>query len=260
MLVEALYGYWSNSLGLMSDAAHMCFDSTALAISLYASYVSKFPPDDDYPYGYARYEVLSGLINAIFLVFVGFSVLVEGVQRLLEPPVIDGSQLIVVAFLGLGINVVGLFFFRGSAEGEEDDSNLRGVFLHIMADAIGSLGVITSSFFIYTQQLYISDPICSLVISVLILTSTRSLFVDSIKILMQTDVNNRTADAKRRLESVPGVVTIAKFNVWKIAGKKHCLTATVVCAPGKWPGVTSRCAEAVRCEAIPDPVIELVFQ
>mmetsp|Transcript_8449 Transcript_8449/g.1158 ORF Transcript_8449/g.1158 Transcript_8449/m.1158 type:complete len:89 (+) Transcript_8449:926-1192(+) len=86
MFVEALYGYWTNSLGLISDSIHMAFDCTALGIGLYASYISKHPPDAEHPYGYTRHEVLSGFINGIFLVFVGLNVFEESIERILEPP------------------------------------------------------------------------------------------------------------------------------------------------------------------------------
>ena len=233
MFVEALYGYWSNSLGLMSDAAHMCFDSTALAIGLYASYVSKFPPDEDYSYGYSRYEVLSGLINGIFLVFVGFSVFVESIERIMEPPEINSEQLILVSVLGLLINVLGLCFFHDhSHDHEENDSNLHGVFLHILADALGSVGVITSSIFVHTMDLYIADPICSLIISLLIFLSIGPLLTDSVKVLMQRDVGGKTKKFRKVLAELPGTEAVEKIHAWKLAGDQYIVTSVVQARTG----------------------------
>jgi zinc transporter 5/7 len=118
MFVEAIYGFWNNSLGLISDAAHMCFDCTALFIGLYASYMAKFTSDKVYTYGYGRYEVLSGFVNGIFLIFVAFSVLAESIERILEPPEITTDNLLLVSVLGLLVNLVGLYWFHGDMGGE----------------------------------------------------------------------------------------------------------------------------------------------
>jgi zinc transporter 5/7 len=250
MVVEALYGYWSNSLGLMSDAAHMCFDATALAIGLYASYVSKFPPDEDYSYGYLRYEVLSGLINGIFLVFVGFSVFVESIERIMEPPEINSEQLILVSVLGLGINALGLCFFHDhSHDHEENDSNLHGVFLHILADALGSVGVITSSIIVSTLEWYVADPICSLVISLLIFMSVGPLLTDSVKVLMQRDVGGKTKKLRKALAEIEGVDAVEKMHVWKLAGDQYVLTAVLNSAANANPLSLTQSAKSL-CEQL----------
>lgn len=195
MFVEAIYGYWTNSLGLISDAFHMGFDCTALSIGLYASYISKFPPDINHPFGYVRHEVLSGFINGVFLVFVGLNVFVESIERILEPPEIHTEMLLLVSVLGLIVNLVGLFFFHEHSHdhdhGHDHDhhheggSNMQGVFLHVLADTLGSVGVIVSSLCIHTWQLYISDPICSLVIAFLIILSVFPLLQSSMDTLLE---------------------------------------------------------------------------
>ena len=246
MVVEALYGYWSNSLGLMSDAAHMCFDSTALGIGLYASYVSKFPPDEEYSYGYLRYEVLSGLINGIFLVFVGFSVFVESIERIMEPPEINSEQLILVSVLGLAINALGLCFFHDhSHDHEENDSNLHGVFLHILADALGSVGVITSSIIVSTWEFYVADPICSLVISVLIFLSVGPLLTDAVKVLMQRDVGGKTKKLRKALSELEGVDLIERMHTWKLAGDCYVVTAVLQPTSAADPSLLTHSAKSL---------------
>jgi len=170
MFVEALWGYWCNSVGLISDAAHMAFDCTALFIGLYASYMGKFPSDKKYSYGYGRFEVLFGFLNGIFLVWVAFAVLIESVERLLEPPEVTTENLLLVSVLGLIVNLIGLYWFH-DLSGE----NMEGVFLHVLADALGSVGVIVSSILVQAFGWYITDPICSTMISILIFMSTFSL-------------------------------------------------------------------------------------
>ena len=117
MFVELLYGYLSNSLGLISDAGHMLFDCSALAIGLYASYISKTKSNSSMTYGYSRYETLSGYVNGVFLLFIGYFILVESIERLFTPPVIRGESLVIVSALGLCVNLVGLVFFHDFSHG-----------------------------------------------------------------------------------------------------------------------------------------------
>lgn len=179
MFVEALWGYWCNSLGLISDAAHMAFDCAALFIGLYASYMAKFTSDKQYSYGYARWEVLSGFLNGVFLIWVAYEVLIESVERLLMPPEVTTENLLLVSVLGLIVNLIGLYSFHGFESGE----NMQGVFLHVLADTLGSVGVIISSILVEAYGWYITDPMCSLMISVLIFASTFHLLADSGKTL-----------------------------------------------------------------------------
>ena len=112
MFVELVYGYMSNSLGLISDSFHMLFDCMALFIGLCASYIAKMPADNKYTYGYGRVETLSGLFNGIFLVFIAFNVFCESIERIFEPQKIETDGLLLVSFMGLGVNMIGLFFFH----------------------------------------------------------------------------------------------------------------------------------------------------
>jgi zinc transporter 5/7 len=112
MFVELIWGFYTNSLGLISDAGHMLFDCTALGIGLYASFVSKIKANGTYTYGYGRYELISGYVNGIFLLFIGYFIFVESIERLFKTPEITTDSLVLVAVLGLGVNLIGLFFFH----------------------------------------------------------------------------------------------------------------------------------------------------
>lgn len=114
MFIEGLFGFWNNSLGLISDAAHMLFDCVALAISLYASYMSRMKSNETFTFGYGRYEIVAGLVNGIFLVFIAFSVFVESIERVYDPPTINSDNIIVVSVLGLVVNLIGVVFFHES--------------------------------------------------------------------------------------------------------------------------------------------------
>ena len=167
----------NNSLGLVSDAGHMLFDSSALVIGLVASYMAEWPANDRYSLGYKRVEVLSGFVNGVFLVFVGLSVAVESVERFREPPEVGDNQLMSTSVGGLLVNLIGLVFFHdvghaghshehghdhGHSHGHDhshghvhtsspphgQNDNMHGVFLHVLADTLGSVGVIFSTFLI----------------------------------------------------------------------------------------------------------------
>ncbi|BBN04991.1 solute carrier family 30 (zinc transporter), member 5/7 [Marchantia polymorpha subsp. ruderalis] len=112
MVVEFVFGFLSNSLGLISDACHMLFDCAALAIGLYASYISRLPANSKFQFGYGRFEVLSGYANAVFLILVASLIVLESLERLLEPPEISTGSLLIVSVGGLLVNVVGLIFFH----------------------------------------------------------------------------------------------------------------------------------------------------
>ncbi|CAN0857549.1 Metal tolerance protein 8 [Linum grandiflorum] len=122
MVVEFVAGFMSNSLGLISDACHMLFDCAALAIGLYASYIARLPANDQYNYGRGRFEVLSGYVNAVFLVLVGALIVLESFERILDPQEISTNSLLVVSVGGLVVNIVGLIFFHGHGHGHKDHS------------------------------------------------------------------------------------------------------------------------------------------
>ena len=127
MFVELTYGVYSNSLGLISDAFHMLSDCFSLLVALFAAYISMSKKaDNTYTFGYRRAEILSGLYNGIFLIFFAVNVFIESIERIYEPQKIEGSNLLLVSVLGLGINVVGLIFFHEHAHGGHSDCSHSG--------------------------------------------------------------------------------------------------------------------------------------
>ncbi|EIN06026.1 cation efflux protein [Punctularia strigosozonata HHB-11173 SS5] len=117
MLVQMLYGVWTNSLGLISDAIHMAFDCMAIAVGLMASVMATWPPNERFTYGYGRIETLSGFANGIFLILISIFIVFEAIERLLEPPEMNTSQLLLVSSLGLGVNLFGMFAMGGHHHG-----------------------------------------------------------------------------------------------------------------------------------------------
>jgi zinc transporter 5/7 len=238
MFVELFVGLWTNSLGLISDAGHMLFDSGGLFIGLYASYISKWRADPTYTYGYGRYEVLSGFVNAVFLVFIGFFILLEAAQRLAEPPEVHTGHLILTSVAGFGINMVGLFFFHDHAHGGggcdghgHSDHNMKGIFLHILADTLGSFGVIVSSVLIQFKGWHISDPICSIFISVLILLAVVPLLQDSAAVLLcrvPYEFESALDAALLSIKAMGGVVAVRDPHFWQHSSEMMVGSITVV--------------------------------
>lgn len=229
MFVEVAVGWWTNSLGLLSDAGHMFFDNASLFIGLYASYMAKWKPDHRYNFGYARYEVLAGFANAIFLVFVAGSVVLEAFGRLFDPPHVESENLLLVSCLGLGVNVIGLIFFHDVAHnhshGDSDcgghshsNENMRGVYLHVLADALGSVGVICSSLLIKWKGWYLADPVASIIISGLILASVGPLIAATAAPLLSRSpehLDDSILHATSQIRQWPQVAQLGPVHTWK---------------------------------------------
>uniref|UniRef100_A0A0K2TEX8 Cation efflux protein transmembrane domain-containing protein n=1 Tax=Lepeophtheirus salmonis TaxID=72036 RepID=A0A0K2TEX8_LEPSM len=240
--VELFYGIWTNSLGLISDAFHMFFDCTGLLAGLAASVVSKWKANERFSYGYGRAEVLGGFINGLFLLFISFFILSEAVERLVEPPEVKHERLFVVSVLGLFVNLIGIFIFQhgGANHGHSHDhghghshdhghghshggSNaviMKGVFLHILADTLGSVGVIISSVLMYMFDWMIADPICSIFIAVLIALSVGSLISESVVILMQRQprqLDDSLPHAYNKVLALEGVQNVQETHFWTLS-------------------------------------------
>ncbi|ODM87206.1 Zinc transporter 5 [Orchesella cincta] len=138
-----------------------------------------------YPFGYGRIEVLSGFLNSFFLLVIASIILIEALQRLYDPPGVDAKRLLPISIIGLLVNLVGIYTFRSnSAVSHGHNVNVKGVFLHILADTIGSIGVITSSILIHNYGLLVADPICSMIIATLIVISVVPLLKETSKMLL----------------------------------------------------------------------------
>lgn len=246
MFVEFIYGFWTNSLGLMTDAFHMLFDCTALAIGLFAEVISKWPANEIFTYGFGRVEVIAGFLNAIFLCLIAFSIFIHSIVRVWAPPEILTDKLLLISVIGLGVNLIGIFAFhdfdvlkffgfkKKSVENHEShhhghknhdcnhehSDNLTGIFLHILADALGSVSVIISSILISLFNWNIVDPIASLLISILIFASVIPLLKSSILVLMQhtpSSLEHKLPKIFKKIQNLQGILTLGSIYFWKNA-------------------------------------------
>uniref|UniRef100_A0A8C1C9P6 Zinc transporter n=2 Tax=Cyprinus carpio TaxID=7962 RepID=A0A8C1C9P6_CYPCA len=230
--VELLYGIWSNSLGLISDSFHMFFDCTALLAGLAASVISRWRSNDSFSYGYVRAEVIAGFVNGLFLIFTAFFIFSEGVERALEPPDVHHERLLPVSIAGLLVNLVGIFVFQHGGHGHSHGG--EGVFLHIVADTLGSVGVIISAILMQKYDLMIADPICSMLISILIGVSVVPLLRESIGILMQRtppSLDQTLPECYQRVQQLQGVYNLQEPHFWTLCTDVYIGTLKLLVAP-----------------------------
>jgi len=223
MLVEVAGGFLSGSLALLADAGHMFTDAAALGLSLFAFWLSGRPKTASRTFGWRRFEVFAAFVNGVALWAIAAVVAYEAFKRLTSPPEIKTGLMTVIAAAGLVSNVaVGAILFRG----RERSLNLRGAFLHVMADALGSLGVLIAALLITTTGSLIWDPIVSLGVCILILWSSGRLVRDSFSVFMEgAPAHLDVAAIEKALAEVPGVVGVHDLHVWTITSEFVSLSA-----------------------------------
>lgn len=246
--VEFLYGFWTNSLGLISDGFHMLFDCSALVMGLVAAVMSRWPASRYYSYGYGRVEVLSGFINALFLIVIAFFIFLEALERLYDPPEIKTDKLMVVAVAGLIVNIFGMFAFHGGEHGHSHgggghghshsgaahghshgggshghshggNANMQGVFLHVLADTLGSVFVIISTLLMQYFGWKWVDPLCSLILSMLICGSVYPLLLGSMATLSQgipPETDDEYDHALQEILHLEGVLSYSRSHLWQL--------------------------------------------
>ncbi|KAK0536395.1 putative zinc transporter msc2 [Tilletia horrida] len=242
MGVQLAWGVWTNSLGLISDAIHMFFDCAAIGMGLFASVMANWKTDGQFTYGYSRVETLSGFANGVFLILISVFIVFEAVQRIIEPPVMHNTtQLLIVSGMGLLVNLFGMFAMGGHHHHHHGHShghdhghghghhhhghghdhghshNMMGVYLHVMADTLGSVGVIISTLLIEYYGWTGFDPIASLFIAVMIVGSVIPLVLDAGRILVLDigeDKEKEVLGALAELEHIEGVASYSNPRFW----------------------------------------------
>ncbi|EPQ30598.1 uncharacterized protein PFL1_02122 [Pseudozyma flocculosa PF-1] len=274
MGVQLLWGVWTNSLGLISDAIHMFFDCAAIGMGLFASVMATWKTDSAFTYGYGRVETLSGFANGIFLILISIFIVFEAVQRIIEPPVMNNNiQLLIVSGMGLGVNLFGMFAMgghhhhhhghshghhhghshghghghdhhghghdhghgHGHDHGHGHSHNMMGVYLHVMADTLGSVGVIISTLLIQKFGWTGFDPVASLFIAALIVASVIPLVVDAGKILcldMGEERAHAVTEALQELKTIEGVASHSSPRFWPKDAETLVGTIRIQVLPG----------------------------
>jgi cobalt-zinc-cadmium efflux system protein len=237
-LVELAGGLWSASLALISDAGHMFSDAAALGLAAASAWLARRPAGSRHSYGWARAEVIGATLNGLVMLVIIVVLVVEAVQRLLQPRPVFGGAVMLIAFVGLLINgVVALMLSR-----DEDDFNARAALLHVMGDLLGSVAALTAGAVIYFTGWLPIDPILSLAIAGLILVSTLRLLRDTLHVLMEgVPAAIDLTHIGRTLAGVAGVTSVHDLHIWSITPGRVALSAHLeVEQLNQWPEVLER--------------------
>lgn len=228
LVAEVIGGLLTNSLALLSDAAHMATDVIALTISLVAVRLSRRPPDAKRTYGYARMEAIGALVNGGMLFLVAGYILWEAVGRFSEPPSVASTGMLVIAALGLVINLIAMRLLKA---GSGESLNVKGAYLEVWADMLGSVGVIIGALIIQFTGFYIADPIIAVLIGLWVLPRTWTLLRAAGQVLMQGVPDGLDLEAVRAMMlSHPSVGAVHDVHAWALASKEPILTAHIVLA------------------------------
>jgi len=214
MVVEAVAGWVSGALALLADAGHMLTDVGALALSLFTAMLSRRPADPRRTYGYLRWEILAALVNGALLFGIAAWVVVEALGRIRNPQPVETGIFLVVAALGLIVNLGSLWLLHGVRHGS---INVRGAYLHVLGDALGSVGALGAAVVIALTGWTVADPVVSILLSLLILVGAWRLLKESTDILLEAVPGHISLDDVRlRMMAVTGVRAVHDLHVWTV--------------------------------------------
>jgi len=224
-LAEFVGGFWTHSLALLSDSAHVFMDAFALGLSYLAIRAAKLPADDNHTYGFHRMQVLAAFINGATLFLIAFEILRESWDRFQNPEAVSAGPMLVIALIGLIVNLVVAFTL---SKHDHDDLNTRSAFLHVLGDALASVGVIAVGVLLLFVDWFWLDPLVSVMIGVLILFSSGRVLKESIHILAEGMPSGMTATSiAESMLKVPGVRQVHDLHVWTVAPGYIALSAHV---------------------------------
>jgi cobalt-zinc-cadmium efflux system protein len=226
MVVEIVGGLMADSLALVADAAHMATDAVGLGMALLAIHFANRPPSGNRTFGYARAEILAALANCLLLLGVGGYVLYEAIHRFVTPADTEGGLTIVFGLIGLVANTISLMLLL---RGQKDSLNVRGAFLEVVADALGSVAVIISATVIMTTGWQAADPIASILISIMIVPRTWKLLHETLDVLLEAAPKNvDMAEVRAHVLALSGVEDVHDLHAWTITSGMPVLSAHVV--------------------------------
>ena len=223
---EVIGGIWSGSLALLADAGHMVSDAAALALTLFAIRFARRAPTPERTYGFHRAEILAALVNGVTLVIIALFIFMEAYERFQNPPQVEGGLMLGVAAGGLVVNLAGLWLLHG---GHSHDLNVRGAWLHVLTDALGSVQAIVAGVLIVMYGWYWVDPIASILIALLVIYSAFLLISQSVHVLMEGAPGHINVDEVRAaLIALDTVEDVHDLHIWSITSGFVSLSAHIV--------------------------------
>ncbi len=224
-VVEYIGGIMSGSLALLSDAGHNLSDVLSLILGFFGEKVSDKPTNNKHTFGYKRFELITSIINALSLLFIGFYIIYESFQRFSNPEPIILSIMIGVGFIGLLGNFLSIFVLNNE---KDKNMNMKAAYLHLFYDTISSVFVIISGVIIYFTNLYIFDIIVSFVIALMIFWSSFGILKTSFHLIMQGVPENIDIEkVKNRIDSIPEIESIHNLNIWGINSNENYLSCHI---------------------------------
>ncbi|HPU12606.1 MAG TPA: cation diffusion facilitator family transporter [Aeromicrobium sp.] len=226
LVLQVVVALWTGSIALLADAGHLLSDSFGLVLALGAIAIAQRPGPQRSTFGLHRTEILAAGANGLVVVGICVAIVAGALSRLGDAPEVDGWPVLATGVVGLAVNVVGLFLLRAGAE---ESLNVRGAYLEVLGDALGSIAVIISATIIVLTGWYLADPIASLVIAALVLPRALSLLRDAGEVLLESSPRDVDLDELRRhIETVDGVVTAHDLHVWTITSGMPVMSVHVV--------------------------------
>jgi cobalt-zinc-cadmium efflux system protein len=226
LVVEVVGAWLTGSLALLADAGHMLADSGGLGLALFATWIAARPPTPAKTYGYYRAEILAALVNSLVLLAVAAAILYEAYQRLRAPPDVLAGPMLVVAALGLGVNLVSAWLLH---KGATTSLNVRGAYLEVLNDALSSLAVLVAAAVTLLTGWFLADPLASAAIALLIVPRTWSLLRQAVNVLLEgVPPHLELAAIERAITEVAGVRRVHDLHVWTLTSGREAMSAHVV--------------------------------
>lgn len=226
LVIEVIGGLWTGSLALLADAGHMLTDVGGLSLSLLAVWFSRKPPTPAHTYGFFRMEILAALVNGVVLFGVAGFILYEAYRRMWAPRQILAGPMLAIAVVGLAVNLLGMWLLHGGAR---QSLNLRGAYLELLSDALGSVGVILAAVLIQATGFYLADPLASGAIGLLIVPRTWGLIRQAVHVLMEgVPPHLDLGEIEAAMRAAHGVRAVHDLHVWTLTSWKEAMSAHVL--------------------------------
>lgn len=228
MLVEFFGGLITNSLALLSDSGHMLSDASSLALSLAAMWFAARPASPNKTFGFYRFEILAALFNGVSLFLIAGFIVYESYGRFFDPPTVASGSMMLIALIGLLANLLSAWALMRKGD-VKDNVNLRSAYLHVLGDALGSVGAILAGIVMYFFDWYVADPIISVIVALLILKSAWGIIKHTLHILMEgTPITIDQQEVYKALEEIPGVINIHDLHIWTITSGLDSLSCHIL--------------------------------
>lgn len=228
MIIEVIGGLLTNSLALLADAGHMLSDSISLGVGFLAFTLGERVANHTKTYGYKRFEILAAVFNGVTLIIIALYIFYEAFQRFTNPPEVASKGMLIVAFIGLLVNLLVAWMLMRGGDTKEN-LNLRATFLHVLGDLLGSVGAVIAALLIMFFNWGWADPLASVIVAILVLISGWRVTKDAVHILMEgTPRNINLHDIINTMKDIPGILDIHDLHVWSITSGQNALSCHAV--------------------------------